>query len=259
MSLSGFVFGYLPPLLGLHPDLNTLNYAALAVKYSSVALFAAGFVSGPPARFTRATMFSTIAIFGVGSVLLIALSPLLPTLISDNVTFPPVTSAHMILSLPPLLLVIAVVGEILRLRQTERIGNWLLIAMLLHAGSLLHGMFLPYGPNVSSVDVLILLFGAVTVVGGVTELHYIADERTTLLAREQEQTRRLTELAVLKADFTAMVAHELGNPVAAVRTLAEALVLPTISPPARRNGCTDSSRSTDARHADRRRSSRRHR
>jgi signal transduction histidine kinase len=39
----------------------------------------------------------------------------------------------------------------------------------------------------------------------------------------KEANRRLNELALLKADFTAMVAHELGGPLAAIRRLSEML------------------------------------
>jgi PAS domain S-box-containing protein len=39
----------------------------------------------------------------------------------------------------------------------------------------------------------------------------------------REANRRLNQLAVLKADFTAMVAHELGAPLAAIRRLTEVL------------------------------------
>jgi len=39
----------------------------------------------------------------------------------------------------------------------------------------------------------------------------------------KKANRRLEELAVLKADFTAMIAHELGGPLAAIRRLAEML------------------------------------
>jgi signal transduction histidine kinase len=39
----------------------------------------------------------------------------------------------------------------------------------------------------------------------------------------KEANRRLKELALLKADFTAMVAHELGGPLAAIRRLSEML------------------------------------
>jgi signal transduction histidine kinase len=44
-----------------------------------------------------------------------------------------------------------------------------------------------------------------------------------LLAEERERADRLTELAALKAEFTSMVAHELGNPVTAIRRLCEVL------------------------------------
>ncbi len=44
-----------------------------------------------------------------------------------------------------------------------------------------------------------------------------------LLAEERERADRLAELAALKAEFTSMVAHELGNPVTAIRRLCEVL------------------------------------
>lgn len=44
-----------------------------------------------------------------------------------------------------------------------------------------------------------------------------------LLATEQERARRLRELATLKADFSAMVAHELVSPLTALRVRAEML------------------------------------
>jgi signal transduction histidine kinase len=44
-----------------------------------------------------------------------------------------------------------------------------------------------------------------------------------LLADEQDRSRRLTEVAELKADFTAIVVHEFGNPLAAIRRLTEML------------------------------------
>jgi signal transduction histidine kinase len=41
---------------------------------------------------------------------------------------------------------------------------------------------------------------------------------------------RLSKLAVLKADFTAMVAHELASPIAAIRTLVDMLATGELSP-----------------------------
>ncbi|MDQ3780317.1 MAG: PAS domain S-box protein [Chloroflexota bacterium] len=59
------------------------------------------------------------------------------------------------------------------------------------------------------------------------ELERRVEERTAELAaanaRLEEGSRRLSEQAILKADFTAMVAHELGSPIAAIRTLTEML------------------------------------
>src|SRR3712207_3629892 len=55
------------------------------------------------------------------------------------------------------------------------------------------------------------------------KLRHLAAERAGLLATEQERSRSLHELNTLRADFSAMVAHELGGPIAAVRKLAEML------------------------------------
>lgn len=51
----------------------------------------------------------------------------------------------------------------------------------------------------------------------------MAAERASLLAEEEERGRHLRELALMKADFTAMVAHELAFPLCAVRGYAEML------------------------------------
>ena len=45
---------------------------------------------------------------------------------------------------------------------------------------------------------------------------------------------RLSELAVLKADFTAMVAHELASPIAAIRILVDMLATGELAPEAQR-------------------------
>jgi PAS domain S-box-containing protein len=48
-------------------------------------------------------------------------------------------------------------------------------------------------------------------------------ERDAFLADARESARRVSELASLKADFTAMVAHELGTPLATIRALVDLL------------------------------------
>ncbi len=56
------------------------------------------------------------------------------------------------------------------------------------------------------------------------------EERAVLLATAQEYSSRLADLAVLKADFTAMVAHELGSPIAAICSLADMLTRTELPP-----------------------------
>lgn len=57
----------------------------------------------------------------------------------------------------------------------------------------------------------------------ITERKRVEMERAALLAAEQEHSKRLRDLAALKADFTAMVAHELASPLSAIRIFADLL------------------------------------
>jgi signal transduction histidine kinase len=57
-----------------------------------------------------------------------------------------------------------------------------------------------------------------------------ASRVTSLHRRLAEQSRRLSELAVLKADFTAMVVHELDSPLAAIRGFTEMLGTGELNP-----------------------------
>ncbi|HEY0602639.1 MAG TPA: PAS domain S-box protein [Herpetosiphonaceae bacterium] len=57
----------------------------------------------------------------------------------------------------------------------------------------------------------------------ITERKRVEMERAALLAAEQEHSKRLCDLAALKADFTAMVAHELASPLSAIRIFADLL------------------------------------
>lgn len=57
-----------------------------------------------------------------------------------------------------------------------------------------------------------------------------------LLSAERERARRLADLAELKADFTAMVVHEFGNPISALRRLNEMLRFEGLDGEARTSG-----------------------
>jgi len=104
--------------------------------------------------------------------------------------------------------------------------GWLLFAVVLLAGSVLHDYLWPsaYGGGLlTTADALSLAFAVVVAIGGISELRRVASERARLLATERERARRLAELNALRSDFSAMVAHELETPIAAVRKLNEML------------------------------------
>lgn len=57
------------------------------------------------------------------------------------------------------------------------------------------------------------------------ELRAVDAERAAMLARERERSRAISELAALRADFTTMVAHELGSRIAALLRYADLLAI----------------------------------
>jgi PAS domain S-box-containing protein len=64
----------------------------------------------------------------------------------------------------------------------------------------------------------------------VTERRRVEEERAALLVAEQEYGRRLRELGALRSDLTAMVAHELGSPIAAIRVWSELMAGGLVKP-----------------------------
>ena len=136
------------------------------------------------------------------------------------------TPWHWALSALPLgLATAAVVGAFWQGRR-GLLRGWLLFAVVLLAGSVLHDYLWPsaYGGGLlTTADALSLAFAVVVAIGGITELRRVASERAALLATERERARRLDELNALRSDFSAMVAHELETPIAAIRKLNEML------------------------------------
>jgi signal transduction histidine kinase len=75
----------------------------------------------------------------------------------------------------------------------------------------------------TTADALSLAFAVVVAIGGIAELRRVALERAALLANERERARRMDELNAMRSDFSAMIAHELETPIAAIRKLNEML------------------------------------
>ncbi len=242
LGLGSLVFGYLYPLLTSRPNLDTSMYASLVAWSLAGAFFVAGLLPAEPPRLSGPVILTALVVFAALCLAMVAGVEALPPLVSadnleaaarsDHAILPGLTGWHWALSVVPLgLAVLAVVGAARHL-PAAGMRVWIVMAMVLLAGSQLHNLFWPaaYRPILTTGNLLRLAFGAIVAVGGVLELRRVAAERAALLAAEQESTQRLADLAVLKADFTAMVAHELGSPIAAVRRSAELLATEPLTP-----------------------------
>lgn len=241
LGLGGLTFGCLLPLLESAPGLNGAVYASLVARTLAGAFFAIALLPARPPRFSRRALLAALAAFGgLGVVAVLGegrLPPLarIPSLevavARDAAVLRGLTGWYWALAALPLgLTIAATVGAVRQERGRGEIrGGWLVVAMTLLAGAQLQNSFWPsaYSPVLTTADLLYLAFGAVVVVGAILELHRIATERAALL----ESTKRLGHLAALKADFTAMVAHELGSPVAAVRNFADLLATGEVDHP----------------------------
>jgi signal transduction histidine kinase len=153
----------------------------------------------------------------------------LDTLATENfAVFPGLTPWYYAFSTIPLVTcLVATWAATRRATRSGGIGIWLVIALALLAGAQLHSVFWPsfYGPLLSTTSMLRLMVAMAVLVGGTLELRRVIQERDVLLVAEQERTQRLEDIAQLKADFTSIVAHELANPVAAIKAMSEMVAL----------------------------------
>jgi signal transduction histidine kinase len=234
LGLGGLAFGYLKALLGTLADLNAAAYESLSVRTLAGALFVVGLIPRTPPRLGRRLLLIILVALPAIGLAVKVWEHLLPPLVlvadpgaaiasPDNALV--LARWHWVPSAVPFgLAVAAAVGAALGHRRGS-VPGWLLAAIVLFAGSQLHNLFWPssFGAVLTTADLLRLAFATVLLYGVVLELVHVAQERAGLLAVERERSRRLGELSALKADFTAMVAHEIGSPVAAVRRLTDLL------------------------------------
>src|ERR671915_2287344 len=236
LALGYLAFGYVEPLvLGTVASFNEELYEEILVRSTAGVLFIVALVPERPPRF-RGRLAVIVVLIGAAFAQLLKLPVELP--------LPPLVEAahleragelgaaapgwltpwHWALSAVPLLpALVAAAAAVLRYHRGDLRG-WLLMALVLWAGSLMNEYLYPsgyYNQVLTTTGVLHTAFGAVVTVGAVFELRRIAAERPALLAVEQENIRRLDELAALRADFGDMIAHELDSPLSAIRRLAE--------------------------------------
>jgi len=262
LGLGHFVFGYLEPLIQEDPpELNESLYEALVTQTLACALFMVGLFPGrPPRLLVWAATITPVALVASYVVLFEFLHgeewmPLLSHVANPERTLTLgsalgwLTLWHWVLSMLPLgLAATAVVGAFWQSRR-GLLQSWLLIAVVLLAGSVLHDYLWPsaYGGGLlTTADALSLVFAVVVAVGGISELRRVASERARLLATERERAQRLNELNELRSDFSAMIAHELETPMASVRKLNELLSAQGEDPEVRNYATTSTERELDA-------------
>jgi len=235
MALSMLSLSYLTPHLLPAVSINMLAYAGLANRATVTALCAFAFVPARAPRFSRRMLLPVLAVFGLLLAGVLGLAEHLPPLVQPATLSDPgppsdvapgnLTAWHQLLSTLVLGLAVAAVLGAARHTRNGTVGGWLLLALCAQAALQLNNLFWPpvLRPVLNLGDLLRLLSAVSVAMYAVLELRRLANERAMLLENAEEHARRLTDLARLKADFTAMVAHELGNPVAAIRGLSDML------------------------------------
>ncbi len=256
-GLGALAFQYKDLVLGSDHSPNAAAYESLLVWTTTATLFAVGLVPKSPPKLGRKTMLAILAVFGAAGLVLHEFGHLLPPLILEANTVADAaagtlpyeaTGWNWAVSIVPLALaVVATIGAA-SLYQRGALAGWLLVAMVLLSGSQLRAVFQPaaYSPVLTTADFLRLAFAAMIALGGILKLRRIAQEREALLVAEKETNRRLEELGVMKADFTAMIAHELNAPLSAVRNLSDMLSTEELSNTERRRVLDEIQAQTDS-------------
>lgn len=262
LGLAHMIFGYVEPLIqGAAPGLNESLYEGLISQVLACALFAVGMYPGTPHRYlARAALIVPLALIA-GYIFIFEVldnEALMPALagvekpeqalaLGSSLLW--LTPWHWLLSAFPLALAAVAVAGAFRETRRGLLPGWLLFTVVLLAGSILHEYVWPStfaGKVVTTADALHLTLAVVAAVGGILELKRASDERESLLLDERERTRRLSELAALRADFSAMVAHELGSPTAAIRNLSAMLGVDGLNEEAKTYALGAIRRETDA-------------
>jgi signal transduction histidine kinase len=237
LGLGGLVFGYLYSAAGGIVDFNEALYGSILTQSLAALVISVGLFPRRPPAFSLHSALLPLAAFALLSAAIIAADTRLPMLVMVDdleafATPASLTAWYWGLSLIPLIFAVAAAVGAARHYPGRVLGGWLVVAMVLMAGSQLHTMFWPsgYRPVLTTSSLLRVAFTAVVAVGSFLELRRVAAERATSLAQEREYIERLQDLAELRADFTAIVAHELGNPIGTIVRATELLATGPLDP-----------------------------
>jgi signal transduction histidine kinase len=241
LGLGGIGFGYLLPIADGTSQLNTAMFGSLLVRSCAATVLAAGLSLPRPPRLTATRASRLLAAFTMLALGVWLIADRLPRLVAvdslDSIVdrgptiLPGLTAWHWSLSVIPIIAAIAAAAGSVVTYPGRAPEGWLTVALVLMAGSQLHTYLWPtaYSSILTTASILRIAFTVVIAMGGFLELRRVAAERATLLATERAAAARQAELARLRADFSAMVVHELASPLAAVRRSADLLAADSLT------------------------------
>jgi signal transduction histidine kinase len=251
LAIGLIVVRYLYPLLVSDTDLNGQTYASLAIWSLASALLGVGLIPALPPRLTSRAIFILFGVFAALITIVLFITNSLPRMVNlpgnNDQALTEVSGAgasgwHWVPFAVPLTLAVITIVGVARRGRGEAAMRWLAMALVLWAGARFYDVAIsPSIPPVLGIptighstfrlaNLLRLVSASILACGAIFELRRLVIQRDVLLATEQEYSSKLEDLAVLKTDFTAMVAHELGLPISAIRTLT-AMAQATVSEP----------------------------
>jgi signal transduction histidine kinase len=251
LAVGMMVVRYLYPLMLSDDDLNSQTYASLTIWSFASVLLVIGLIPALPPRLSTRAILTLFGVFASLIAIVFVITNSLPRLVklpgNDDRALTEVSGAgasgwHWVpFAVPLALAAIAIVG-VARRGRGEAALRWVALALVLWAGARFYDVAVtPAIPPVlgfpsighstfSLANLLRLASATILACGAIVELRRMVLQREVLLAAEQDYSTKLEDLAVLKTDFTAMVAHELVLPIAAIRTLAAMAHVTTDSP-----------------------------
>jgi signal transduction histidine kinase len=223
------LFGVLPASLGILLPLKLAMYESLIVWITGGSLLFAGLAFRRTPTWTRQRFLAVLCagvLLSVSAVVLYAGLPALTNAGSAReltsttlVTAQDLTPIDWAISVVPLLLTLGAVIGAVAWQRAAVIGPWFLAGLLTLAEAQFLNMLRPsaFTSIVTAADALRFQFGLLVAIGAVVALRRIAEQRRERLDDEEERSRRLRDLGILNANFTAMAAHELHSPLASIR------------------------------------------
>ncbi len=227
-------FQLLPDGLAGSAAVTTGLYGSLLTRWVMVVLTTTGIALAHPPRLTPRWGLALLAGFLLLIVAIAVFARTLPTLTVYDVLPPePVTGFTPGFTatywwLGGTLAAACLVAAVTSLwRTSNTIASWIVVAAVLQFASVAHAVFRPglFGINseLTSSNILMTAVCVVVVLGCMFGMGTIADDISSERDALARETRRLADLQRLRVDFTTMVAHELAQPLLAIRRTAEVL------------------------------------